>query len=252
MKRKLFVVLLCALAAVVPTSCTIYHPQAVDIPLINHAEDVRVDASVALSTWLLPDVFTVNGTVSYGFNDWLAGQAHFNFGGDNVYGQLAPGAYFPLGAKSVVETYAGLGMGGSWRDNVSSSHARHSDNEAFSSYSFSGHYMLPFVQGNIGWHDLTKAHIDLAFGLKLGAFLPDFDYKEFDENDDMVDGSQFRYTTGNFLVEPQLLFRIGGEKVRFNIKAGMAWLSDIYDDNGKSGKFTADIFTLSCGFTFSF
>ena len=72
------------------TGCSIYHPQAVDIPLINHEGDTRVDASVALSYWIIPSTFTMNTTVSHGFNGWLAGQVHANFGGNNYYLQAAP------------------------------------------------------------------------------------------------------------------------------------------------------------------
>lgn len=233
------------------SSCSIYHPQAVDIPLINHADDVRVDASLGLSTWVIPDVFTLNATASYGFNDWLAGQAHFNYGGDNLYAQLAPGAYFPLSENAVVETYVGLGLGGAWRDNISSSHANENDTTIFHQYGYSGNFFLPFAQANIGWHDLTAAHIDLAFGLKLGAYLPDFDYKKYDDKGNLIAGSDQTYNTANFLVEPQFLFRIGGERMKFNVKVGFNWLSDIFGSDSYSGPFTADLFTISTGFTFS-
>lgn len=251
MKKNYFFLALCA-ASMAFASCSIYHPQAVDIPLINHAEDARVDASVGISTWVLPDVFTLNTTVSYGFNDWLAGQVHFNYGGENVYAQLAPGAYHPLGEHSVVETYVGFGMGGAWRDGISSSDANSNDTTSFKEYNYSGKFMLPFAQVNLGWHDLTDAHIDLAFGLKVGAYLPDFNYKKYDEGGNLIAGGDGDYTTGNLLVEPQFLFRIGGEHVRFNVKVGFSWLSDIYSDNSKSGPFTADLFTVSSGFTFAF
>lgn len=251
MMKRIHVLSFVAAALMAVSSCSIYHPQAVDIPLINHAEDVRVDASLGLSTWVIPDVFTLNATASYGFNDWLAGQAHFNYGGDNLYAQLAPGAYFPLGENAVVETYVGLGLGGAWRDNISSSHANENDTTTFHQYGYSGNFFLPFAQANIGWHDLTAAHIDLAFGLKLGAYLPDFDYKKYDDNGNLIAGSDQIYNTANFLVEPQFLFRIGGERMKFNVKVGFNWLSDIFGSDSYSGPFTADLFTISTGFTFS-
>ena len=251
MMKRIPVLSLVAAAAMAVSSCSIYHPQAVDIPLINHADDVRVDASLGLSTWVIPDVFTLNATASYGFNDWLAGQAHFNYGGDNLYAQLAPGAYFPLSENAVVETYVGLGLGGAWRDNISSSHANENDTTTFHQYGYSGNFFLPFAQANIGWHDLTAAHIDLAFGLKLGAYLPDFDYKKYDDNGNLIVGSDQTYNTANFLVEPQFLFRIGGQRMKFNVKVGFNWLSDIFGSDSYSGPFTADLFTVSTGFTFS-
>lgn len=139
-----------AVFAMMVTGCSIYHPQSVDIPMINHAGDTRVDANVALSTWVLPDVLTAGATVSYGFNDWLAGQAHLNFGGDNVYGQVAPGAYLPLGEHGLLEGYVGMGMGGAWRSRSVSS----SDTSTYN-YDYSGRFTIPFGQVNIGWHDLS-------------------------------------------------------------------------------------------------
>ncbi len=249
---KRFVYLFALATVSLFASCSIYHPQAVDIPLINHAEDVRVDASLGMSSWILPDVVTLNVTASYGFNDWLAGQAHINYGGENVYAQLAPGFYRPFGEHSMLETYIGMGMGGSWRDNIKHSDANANDTTTYSYYSYSGRFLLPFAQTNVGWHDLTAAHIDLAFGLKVGAYLPDFDYKKYDENDAIIAGSERDYTTANLLVEPQVLFRIGGEHLRFNVKLGFAWLSDVFSDNSNSGPFTADLVTLSTGLTFCF
>ena len=252
MKKTLISSLAVLMLAIVPSSCSIYHPQAVDIPLINHAEDARIDASLGLSTWVIPDVITVNTTVSYGFNDWLAGQVHLNYGGDNVYAQLAPGAYFTLGQNAVFETYAGLGLGGAWRDNLSSKYAREDDTAHYSYYDYSGRYLLPFVQGNIGWHDLTPVHIDLAFGLKVGGYLPNFEYRKYDSNGAIVANSQTFYDRFNLLLEPQFMFRIGSEKFKFNVKVGFSWLSDMYSDDNASVPFTADLFTVSSGFTFSF
>lgn len=227
------------------TSCTIYHPQAVDIPLINHAGDGRVDASLGMSTFIMPDVVTLNATVSYGFNDWLAGQVHFNHGGDNYYGQIAPGFYYPLGAKSVVECYAGFGYGGSARENINPDFSSNASNE----FSFDGHYMLPFVQGNIGWHDLTGANFDLAVGLKVGGFMPDYNYREFDNSGNEIASERVDYTTTNLLVEPQVMLRVGPRHLKFNLKAGYAWLSDM---TSSSYKFIYDNLTVSAGLTFAF
>lgn len=232
-----------AVIALMASSCSVYHPQAVDIPLINHAGDARIDASAALSYWLIPDVATINATASYGFNDWLTGQVHANFGGDNYYGQIAPGFYIPLGARSVFETYVGIGYGGGWRDNVDH---ENSDN-AVSNYSFSGHYLLPFVQGNIGWHDLTALHIDLGVGMKIGGFKPDFDTYDVDGNGDEVSGSRQSYTKNNLLLEPQAVLRLGGEHMKLSFRVGFAWLNDL---SGNGNKFIYDPITGSLGLTF--
>lgn len=226
-------------------SCSVYHPQAVDIPLINHSGDARVDVSAAMSTWIVPDVMTLNLTASYGFNDWLTGQIHANFGGDNYYGQAAPGFYIPLGANSVVEAYVGVGYGGGWRDNVD-----HENSEnASRNYSFSGHYLLPFVQGNFGWHDLTSLHIDIGFGIKAGGFKPDFNTFDVNDNGDEIAGTRNDYTTGNFLLEPQFMLRLGGKNMKLTFRMGYAWLSDLYSN---PNKFIYDPLTGSVGLTFFF
>lgn len=240
--RKVVSMLSLALTLV---GCSVYHPQAVDIPLINHAGDARVDASFALSTFIVPDVFTTNVTASYGFNNWFAGQLHFNFGGDNYYAQLAPGYYYPLGEKSVVECYAGCGYGGAARDNVDPDNSDNATNK----YNFNGHFWLPFVQGNIGWHDLTKANIDLAFGLKVGGFLSDYNYRELDGNGNEIPTKTFDYNKSNLLLEPQVMLRMGTNRLKFNVRGGFAWLSDLYQS---SYNFVYDYLTVSAGVTFCF
>lgn len=227
------------------TGCSVYHPQAVDIPLINHPGDARIDLSAAMSYWIVPDAITANLTASYGFNDWLTGQVHANFGGDNYYGQIAPGFYIPLGQKSVFETYIGIGYGGGWRDNVD----HENSSGASSNYSFSGHYLLPFVQGDIGWHDLTRLNIDLAFGLKVGGFKPDYDTYDVNANGDEISGTRDTYTKNNLLLEPQVMLRLGGEHMKLNFRVGFAWLSDLAKDKS-STKFVYDPVTASLGLTF--
>ena len=248
MKNRVFPVV--AMLAVLTTGCSIYHPQAVDIPLINHAGDTRVDASVALSAWLLPDVMTLNATVSHGFNDWLAGQVHLNYGGENYYGQAAPGAYLPLGEHGLLEGYAGMGFGGAWREQAELV----SDSVSSRTYSYSGRFSVPFGQVNIGWHDLTGAHIDLALGVKAGAYMPNFKYRSYDANGELMPDECYGYTTPSFLFEPQLVFRIGGEHVKFCLRGSFAWLSDIEGNvtSGTSHNFTSDLFTLSAGLNFTF
>ena len=227
--------------------CSIYHPQTVDIPLINHAGDGRVDLAVGISTWLLPDVVTFGGTVSYGVTDWFAVQGHINYGGENIYVQAAPGAYLPLGEHGVLEGYAGLGFGSSWREAAATDHTT-GDNSG--TYAYSGHFNLPFAQVNIGLHDLTRAHIDVAFGLKGGAYLPDLRYDRYDADGVLMPDRSVTYRMPNVLLEPQLQFRIGGEHVKYNLRLSFAWLSDIMENGGE--KFTSDFFTISNGLTFSF
>ena len=247
MKKFMRYALLSAVLSLTVTSCTVYHPQSVDIPLINHAGDVRIDASLGTSVFVIPDAININATGSFGINDWLAAQLHLNYGGDNYYGQIAPGVYFPLGQNSVFEVYAGMGYGGAERDDVSAEYSERTTTG--NNYSFSGHYMLPFAQGNIGWHDLTGAHFDIALGMKVGAFMPDFHYYEVNNGGNEIANTAQDYTTTNLLLEPQVMLRLGSQPLKFNVKFGVAWMNDLSES---SNKFIYDIVTASAGLTFSF
>lgn len=246
--KKTTILFLIALVGLTFSSCSIYHPQSVDIPLINHSGDTRIDASLGMSWWVIPSTVTLNGTVTHGFNDWLAGQLHGNYGGDNYYLQAAPGAYLPLGDNAVLEGYAGVGFGASWSDKVESN----SESANSNSFAYDGTFLLPFIQANIGWHDLSRAHIDLALAVKLGAYMPQFSYHELDANGNKMPATDYEYTQSNCLVEPQMLFRIGGETLKFNIRLAMVWLSDLDDSHSSARNFYSDLFSVSTGLTFFF
>lgn len=241
------------LLAVLPlfAACSIYHPQAVDMPLINHKGDVRIDANMSMSAWLVPDAMNINVTGSTGLTDWLAAQVHANYGGDNAYVQAAPGVYFPVGDNFVAEGYVGFGYGGIWRNGSGSSDRKKEENASTSRYAYSGNYMLPFGQVNVGWHDLGAVHFGVAFGVKVGGYMPDFNYSEFDANDQEVVGRGEHYTKTNLLVEPQLQLGIGGEHVRWVTRLGFAWLNDV-NAEANSTTFMHDWFTIGTGLQFTF
>ena len=109
MKTRFLLVAMAVLAA----SCSVYHPQSVDIPLVDHRGELRADVAVSASTVIiLPDAVNLNTTFTYAATDWLAGQLHANYGGDNYYVQAAPGVYKPIGKRFVLEGYFGAGYGG--------------------------------------------------------------------------------------------------------------------------------------------
>ena len=66
--KRTCTILFAAIVSLLSTGCQvfIYQPQAVDIPLINHQGDTRVDAAVGLSTFLLPNRLTLNATGTSG------------------------------------------------------------------------------------------------------------------------------------------------------------------------------------------
>ena len=225
-------------------SCSIYHPQAVDMPLINHQGDLRIDANASASVWLiLPDAINLNATASYGFNNWLSGQVHANYGGDNWYLQAAPGAYMSLGGKAVFETYLGMGYGGSDHKDSGSG----SDSSSSQYYIYKGKYLLPFAQFNIGWRDLGP--VDIVFGVKTGAWLPDFEYNRYHADGTVMEDRYVHYDTPNFLLEPQLQFGVGVQKAKFTMRVGYTWMSDL---NDASDKMYHDFLTLGAGVTLCF
>ena len=233
-----------AVAAIVASSCSIYHPQAVDMPLINHKGDLRIDANASASVWLiLPDAININATASYGFTDWLSGQFHANYGGDNWYLQAAPGAYLSLGGKAVFETYLGMGYGGSNHKDSGSG----SDSSSSQYYIYKGHYLLPFAQFNIGWRNLGP--VDIVFGMKTGLWSPDFEYNRYHADGTVMEDRYVHYNTPNFLLEPQLQLGLGGDRAKFTIRLGYTWMSDL---NDASSKMYHDFLTLGAGLTLCF
>ena len=225
------------------TSCTVYHPQSVDIPLIEHRGELRAEADVNLSTFIFtPNVIAAGATATYGATDWLAAQLHVNGGTGNYYLQAAPGVYTKWGEKGVVECYAGLGYGG-----ASTEHS----NTARPTHDYQGSYLLPFIQANGGWRHLGA--FEIALGLKVGAFCPDYTYVAYKYDDEtgarMVKEQTF-YDTPNLLIEPQLQVRVGRKNVHFTFRMGYTWLSDM--TIGGSEHLTYANFMISNGVSFTF
>ena len=229
------------------TGCSIYHPQAVDIPLLQEPGETRVDLALSLSAIPTLSGPQFNTTVSYAFGEWMSGQAHANVGGGTYYFHVAPGSYLPIGERFVLEGYAGLGFGGAFEQ---SGDATPQEGEAYS-YRFSGHFKLPYLQINAGWRHLWI--FEVAAGFKTGLMIPDFTFLEYGYEDYSQQTDYERYTTPNLLLEPQLQFRIGGKHVMFTTRLGWAWLSDIDGgDSMGSGHMVHEIFTASSGLNFTF
>ena len=244
-----------ALLALLPllASCVspIYHAQSVDVPLINHKGDVRVSADMSLSAWLLPDAMNVNATGTVGITDWLAGQVHANYGGDNAYVHAAPGVYFPLGDHFVVEGYAGFGYGAMWR-NGNNDKDKEEGSGSKNSRAYSGRFMLPFGQVNVGWHDIGPVHFGIAFGMKVGGYMPDFKLNEISTSGNTTTYRSYTYRTTNLLLEPQMQVTLGGENVKWVTRVGFSWMSDLADGKSQSDVFINDWFTVGTGIQLSF
>ncbi len=190
------------------SSCSVYQPRMVDIPLINKKNEVRAD--VALS--FLPPA--ANATISYGVTDNIAVQAYGNIhDADNYFFHGAVGYYKNLGNSTVMEMYGGFGYGYTdvWTLDFRSSS------------SFFGNHQQYFVQFNYGKTNCKFAHADFGLALKTG-----FVHSEM--SNENYFGPRVRYQEGDefpilrdnlFFMEPQGFVRIGGEHVKFCAKIGV-------------------------------
>ncbi len=193
------------LISLLVTGCCVYHPQTTDIPLIKGKNDLRIDAGISL-------IPTVHATISYGLTKAVALQAFGTIGSDSrQYFQFAPGLYKDLGNRRVMELYGGFGTGygNAYKD-------AHPGN-------MYGDYQLYFLQYNIGRYAVRRGEGEFGFGIKTGYFhsnLTDRNYYAFISES----GPFIKYKENSFLVEPMVFYRIGGERVKFTLKAGFCKL----------------------------
>jgi hypothetical protein len=214
----------------VVTSCVVYHPQSTDIPLISKKNDLRIDAGISL----FPSAYA---TISYGLTSKIAIQSFGSFGSDDkYYFQGAVGYFKDLGRQKVMEIYGGLGYGyGEVRDNVNPG------------YLF-GNYQLYFTQFNFGKVEYAFANLDIGFALKAGYLYTDltdknyYDYYPIDEISN-------EYFDSNLLLEPTIFGRIGGKKLKFNLKVGSCW---IYKFTDRTHHFPYSYYNVSLGLNYRF
>lgn len=189
------------LFSTVMTSCIVYHPNLVDIPLISKKHDLRIDAGISV-------VPSANATISYGLTKKIAVQTYGSFGYDETYFlQGALGYYKDLGNRNIMEIYSGFGYGygSAYKD-------------ANPGYLY-GDYQVYFAQFNLGKENGNFAHMDYGIGVKAGFLhsnLTDRNYYKFySEN-----GPYLNYEDNNILIEPVCFIRFGGEKLKVNFKLG--------------------------------
>jgi len=187
------------------TSCGVYSPQTIDIPLINKKKDLRIDAGISIKEFAY-------ATVSYGLTDKIALQTFYNkSANDRYFVQGAVGYFKDLGNRNVIELYSGFGYGYTnyYVDPIPAS--------------LKGYYQLYFTQFNLGKIGCQFANADLGFGIKAGYLhsnLTDFNYfTRYSGNN----GPYETLSDNSFLLEPNVFLRIGGEKLKFSLKLGSCW-----------------------------
>ena len=92
-----------AILAVSTTSCVVYHPHNVDIPLLHEKGELQADASLSLSAPLLAAP-AVNASIAYAPMDVLGLQGGISITSPtNLYAQGAAGAYLPFTGSLVMK-----------------------------------------------------------------------------------------------------------------------------------------------------
>lgn len=220
MKKYIFFLSASILCSMLFTSCIVYHPHNVDIPLLNEPGTLHADASISMTGPLMAAP-AINATVAYAPVNMLALQAAASVtNAHSYYMQAAGGTYFPFGL-SVLECYIGYGHGYSHTDTI-----RNLNHET---HRVEGPYNIVFSQINFGWADLDDGCIDVGFGLKGGLLIPKWDKirLESDGTETLIE----RHDQPHFLLEPQLMFRFGWEKFKFSINASFSFLDSWPTEN---------------------
>ena len=206
--NKISKLLLALTVLLTMAGCTIYHPQLADVPLVEHKGDTRV----ATSLYLHPEP-GLAATISTGLTDHLAAQVHASFDGPEVfYIHMALGLYFPH-EKSVFETYLGLGRGsGDVYIDADPASAR-------------GPYMCDFLQFNYGWKLSDKSTIGVSF--KGGTLWPQVRWSGpvYDAASDSWNDESDIDNDVHALLEPQFFYRVGNERLQFQIQLGYSYVS---------------------------
>lgn len=220
------------------TSCVIYHPHNVDIPLLHEKGEMELNASLSLSAPLL-GAPAANVSFSYAPLNYVGLQTAVSFSDINsFYAQAAGGGFLPLG-KTVIEGYAGYGYGTSVH-NINS-------NLKDETVRVDGHYNLAFGQVNLGWVNLVDSTLDVGLGFKGGRLYTDFEKIQLLENGEtsLMDN----LNSIHFLAQPQLMFRVGWPHIKFSLNIAYAFLTNWPESNNY---FNYDRFSVGVGMHFDF
>lgn len=194
------ILILGILISTLMSSCIVYHPITTDIPLISEKNDLRVDAGISV-------VPSANATISYGLTDKIAIQGFGSIGYDRYYFQAATGLYKNKGNSKVFELYGGFGYG--YGDAYNDANPGN----------LLGNYQLYFAQANYGKIANESSNFEIGFGIKGGCLhsnLTDRNYYGW-----ISETGPFKtYHDESILLEPIGFIRIGGNRLRFNVKLG--------------------------------
>lgn len=191
------------------SGCVVYNPKPIDIPLIAAKNELKVDAGVSV----IPSAYA---GLSYGLTHSLAVQAFGSVESHQCYYvQGAGGFYKAYKSHAVLEVYGGYGYGYgyAYKDAVPGS--------------LYGNYQQYFAQVNFGFKNLKFAHLDVGAGLKSGVLHADLTnrnyYGFYSET-----GPFYTLSYNNWLLEPDIMIRLGGEKLKFSLNPGFCLMYKIH------------------------
>jgi len=183
------------------SSCIVYHPQTLDIPLITEKNDLRMDAGISI-------VPSAHVTISYGLTNKIAIQGFGSIGADDrYYVQAATGLFKNKENNKVIELYGGFGYG------YGDAYKDANPGNLF------GDYQLYFAQVNYGKIACETSNFEIGFGIKTGYLhsnLTDENYYAWISET----GPFEKYHDESILFEPIGFIRLGGDKLKFSIKLG--------------------------------
>jgi len=239
-KRTIIYLTLIVLAAALPSSCVMYRPHNVDIPLLQQPGEMQVDATVSMSGPLLL-VPGVNLSYAYAPANYLGLQAAASVTDfQNYHLQGALGSYQPYN-RFVLEEYLGMAYGRSYHSNTVSGN---SGNRR----TVEGPYRMFFSQINAGGVGLFGDEFDAGVGLRTGILRSDFSNTVTDTLGAVV-GEVERLDRPFFVLEPQAMIRFGWEHFLFSFNFAYTYIVDWPTDNSF---FNYERFSLGLGVHFKF
>ena len=230
--------ILIAIAALMFSSCVVYHPHNVNVPLLHEKGEMQLDANASTT---IPFLLSPSLNVSYAYApvNMLGLQASGSFtDGQNMFGQLAAGTFYTFG-HSVLECYVGYGRGVSDGGNGSDLNEN--------KYNVKGNYGLLFSQIDFGWRQLVDNSIDVGMALKAGMITPSWEKLQL--ADDGTESVVEELKDPFFLLEPQLVFRFGSERIKFTINMAYSFIDGWPTDNNY---FNYEKFSIGLGVNYCF
>lgn len=213
--RPSLLVCVFVLASLLAVSCGVYNGSSSAIPLFQQRGEVQVELGVIPYPFIpnaidpIPIVLPIpySGTVSFSPTDRLGVSLGADLSRQNA--QAMVGVYNPIGDHFVWELFGGFSAG----------RGSHHDHESLRG--FEGYYLMPFIQADCGWRDLTRVmHIDLGFSLRLGGIYgnTELSYGVYAREADEYITHSRHFEVIRPLIEPAIEFRFGWSRLKFNIR----------------------------------